>query len=80
VEQVQGNFEGLGRTLAGLGVVLLVLGGLLMAGGRMGLGRLPGDLSWEGPGWTVRFPIVTCIVVSVILTVILQVLTRLRGP
>jgi hypothetical protein len=70
----------LGRTLAGLGLALLLVGGLLVVGGRLGMGRLPGDLSWEGPGWSVRFPVVTCIVISIVLTIVLQVLARLRGP
>jgi hypothetical protein len=77
---MNGPLDTLGRTLAGLGLVLLLVGGLLVVGGRLGMGRLPGDLSWEGPGWSVRFPVVTCIVISIVLTIVLQVLARLRGP
>lgn len=70
----------LGKLLLGLGLALVVIGGVLMLAGRMGLpiGRLPGDLVYRDKHATVYFPLVTCIVISVVLTVILYVISRFR--
>jgi hypothetical protein len=48
--------------------------------GRMNvpLGRMPGDVTWRGKNTVVYFPIVTCIVVSVVLSLIMWVLNHLR--
>lgn len=59
---------------AGLGVAALGL--LLMLGERLGFGRLPGDLVWKRRNTTVYFPWVTSLLVSVILTVLLNVFLR----
>lgn len=67
----------LGRPLIVLGAVLLVLGLLLTFGPRIpGLGRLPGDIVWRRGNTTVYFPIVTCIVVSLLLTLVLGLFKR----
>lgn len=63
--------------LAGIG--LIALGGLLWLTGRAGLpiGRLPGDFHWESGGLTCFFPLASMILVSLILTLLLNVLVRL---
>lgn len=70
----------LGKLLLGLGVALVVIGGVLLLAGRAGapIGRLPGDFIYRGKHATVYFPLVTCIVISVVLTLILYVISRFR--
>ncbi|MEI7026847.1 DUF2905 domain-containing protein [Paenibacillus sp. y28] len=57
------------------GVVLIVLGLLWQVGGRfLHLGRLPGDIVVEKENVRFYFPIVTCIIVSVVLSLIMYVI------
>jgi hypothetical protein len=65
-----------GKMLLFGGLALAGVGLLLMLGDRLGLGRLPGDLVWKRRNTTVYFPWVTSLVVSVILTVLLNVFLR----
>ena len=69
----------IGRWLMGAGAVIMLAGAALWLAGRMGLplGALPGDIHARGDGWSFHFPIVTCIAVSVALTLILNLLFRL---
>jgi len=69
-----------GRVLLILGVVLVVAGGLLFFGARLPfrLGRLPGDIFYRGRHGTVYFPIVTCVILSVGLTLIFWIIGQLR--
>ena len=69
----------MGRLLLILGLVIAAVGGLLLIGRRMGLGRLPGDVSVSSGSFSFSFPIVTCIIISVVLTVLLNIFLRLRG-
>jgi hypothetical protein len=63
----------LGRALVIAGVVIAVIGVALMFADRVPLvGRLPGDLTFRGDGWTVYAPIATSIVVSLVLTAALS--------
>jgi hypothetical protein len=62
---------------------LIILGIVLIAGGllwpfiqRLGLGRLPGDIVIERPGFTFYFPIVTSIVISVVLSLLFWFLSN----
>jgi DUF2905 family protein len=67
----------IGKLLLIVGLVLAAIGGLVMlGGGRVPLGRLPGDVVWRRGGTTVFFPIVTCIIVSAVLTLILWLVRR----
>jgi DUF2905 family protein len=66
----------LGRVLVIIGVVLVVVGGLAMLGVRLPFGRLPGDIAIEGERGGVYIPIVTTIVVSVILTILVNLFLR----
>ena len=61
----------LGKVLVGLGVVLAIVGLVLWKTGGMGpFGRLPGDITLKGEYSTIYFPIITCIVISLVLTLI----------
>ncbi len=70
------GIEGVGRLLIGGALVLLVLGGLFLLLGRIGLDRLPGDLVFRRGNFTVYSPIGLMILLSVVGTVILNVLLR----
>jgi hypothetical protein len=62
----------LGRTLVIVGLVVLAIGLALVLADRLPLvGRLPGDVTVRGDGWTVYVPIATSILLSVVLSVIL---------
>ena len=69
---------GLGRVLIFSGVVLVALGLLVSLGGRLPfrLGRLPGDIYIHGKNTTFYFPLVTCILLSVVFSIILWIFRR----
>lgn len=62
--------DSLGKTLVVVGLALAAVGVVLWFLGRSGVGWLPGDIVVEKKNVRVVFPIVTCIVVSVVLSVI----------
>jgi hypothetical protein len=66
------------RALIGFGVALVVVGALLLVAQRLGLGRLPGDLVVKRPGFTFYAPLATSIVVSLLLTLALNLWLRRR--
>jgi hypothetical protein len=68
----------IGRWLVGFGVLAAIVGLLMMAGARLGLGRLPGDISYHRGPVTIFFPIATSIVVSIVLTLLLNLVARWR--
>lgn len=70
----------IGRALVGLGLLLVVVGAGLVLAGRLGWppGRLPGDFAWKGKHVQVFFPLGTSIAVSVVLTVVLWLLMKVR--
>jgi hypothetical protein len=68
----------LGRLLVIAGVLLVVLGLLVMAGSKLpfwGLGRLPGDITYKGRNFTFYVPIVTCIALSAVFTVLVWLIS-----
>ena len=66
-----------GRMLVVFGGVIAIIGLLLWSGFGVGwLGRLPGDIRIERGSSTFYFPIVTCIIVSVVLTLIMSFFRR----
>jgi hypothetical protein len=72
------NFSDLGKLLVVLGAGIVVLGLLLWAAGRLPFfGRLPGDINVQGRNGGFFFPIVSCLLLSVVLTVLLNLLLLL---
>jgi hypothetical protein len=69
-----------GRLLLIGGLLLAAVGGLMLIGGRLPLrlGRLPGDIAVEGKRGSFYFPIVTCILLSVVLTLVLRLFSLFR--
>ena len=68
---------GLGKTLIYLGLLLVVVGLILSLAGKLPwLGHLPGDISIERERFSFYFPLATCIVISVILSLVLYFFRR----
>ena len=67
----------LGKTLIIIGGIIALIGVILLLAGKIPFwGRLPGDFSIKGKGFSIYFPIVTCLVVSVFLTIIVNLIFR----
>ena len=67
----------IGKSVAILGGVILLLGLALWSGFGAGwLGRLPGDIRIERAHSAFYFPIVTCIIISVVLSLLLSLFRR----
>lgn len=66
----------MGKYLIIIGVVLIVAGLLWLAGERLGLGRLPGDIVIERENFRLYLPIASSIVISVVLSVLVWLISR----
>ncbi len=71
------GFQQTGKLLIIFGLILVALGGLFMLGDKIPfLGRLPGDIHIQKGTFNFYFPVVTCIIISIILTIILNLFRR----
>jgi hypothetical protein len=70
----------LGRTFIFLGLLLVITGAVILGLNRLHLplGRLPGDFNWRGQRWSFSFPLATSIFLSVVLSLLLWAVGRLR--
>jgi len=71
----------LGKILVGFGVVMVLVGGVLLAAGALAgkvpwLGRLPGDVYIERGSWKIYFPLATSLLISIVLTLVLTLFGR----
>jgi formate hydrogenlyase subunit 3/multisubunit Na+/H+ antiporter MnhD subunit len=67
----------LARILIFLGVLLIVIGGVILLANKIpGMGRLPGDIYIQKKNFSFYFPLTTCIVVSIILSIIFWLFRR----
>ena len=74
------GFEGIGKILIIAGIVIVVLGLLIFFGARIPvLGKLPGDIIIKKDGFSFYFPIVTLLLLSLVLTVIVNIILRFIG-
>ena len=66
-----------GKVMFVFGLVIAAIGLLLWTGvGKGWLGKLPGDINYSRDNFSFHFPIVTCLVVSVVLTLILWLIRK----
>jgi Protein of unknown function (DUF2905). len=70
----------LGKALIFFGAMIVVIGAIVLFASRANLpiGRLPGDIVYRGKNTSFYFPIVTCIVLSVVLSLVLWVIGRFQ--
>lgn len=68
--------ESLGRILLGVGVLLLFVGGLVLLLGKLGIASLPGDLSFRRGNVRVFIPLGTSLLLSIVLTILLNLFLR----
>ena len=70
----------LGKLLVFVGAIVVIVGLALMFLGRtnLPLGRLPGDIIYRGKNTTFYFPLATSILLSVVLSIVLYVIGRMR--
>ena len=72
-----GGMIDVGRALIVVGVVIALVGVVCLAAGKLPwLGHLPGDINVERERVSFHFPIVTCLLVSAVLTLLLNLLFR----
>jgi hypothetical protein len=65
-----------GKFLVIAGVVIFVLGLVFMMSNKLPIGRLPGDLRFGGDHFRIYIPIATCVLLSIIITVIVNFYSR----
>ncbi len=69
-----------GKLLVFVGLALIVIGALLMVGSKFsffGLGRLPGDIAYKGKNVSFYFPLVSCLILSALLTLLFWLISLL---
>ena len=67
----------IGRTMMIFGALLLAVGAFFYFGGRLfPLGQLPGDFHFVGENWSVHFPLATCAIISIVLSLLLNLFFR----
>ncbi|MCX7780430.1 MAG: DUF2905 domain-containing protein [Negativicutes bacterium] len=72
-----GGFDSFGKTLMAIGAAILIIGALLHFGGKfVSLGRLPGDIHVQKENFSFHFPIVSSIIISIVLTILLNLFFR----
>ena len=73
------DLSSMGRMVIILGLIVVAIGALMLLAGRLPfLGRLPGDIAVQRGNWSFYFPLATSIVLSLVLTVVLNLFAR-RG-
>ncbi len=65
-----------GKLLILVGVALVLVGALWLLGERIGLGRLPGDIVVRGERFTFYFPLATCVLLSLLLSLLVWLVKR----
>ncbi len=72
--------QDLGKTLVVIGLVIAGIGVAMLVASRIGLplGRLPGDFTYRGKNVSFYFPLGTSIAISIVLSAILYLLSRMR--
>jgi uncharacterized membrane protein len=70
--------QNFGKLIVITGVIISLIGVVIIFLGKTGLFKLPGDIEIGGKNWKVFFPVVSCIIISIVLTVILWIVNYFR--
>ena len=67
----------MGKMLIVFGIILIAIGVVFLFGGKIGIGKLPGDIAFKKGNFSFYFPIATSIILSIFITLILNILRRI---
>lgn len=70
------SIEPFAKSLIGIGILLIIVGIIMLVGGKLGIGRLPGDIYVQKGSFSFYFPLATCIIISIILSLIFSLFKR----
>ena len=71
------NMNELGKVLVVTGLLIAGVGVLIWSGfGRGWMGRLPGDINYSRPNFSFHFPIITCLLISLVLSLLLWLIRK----
>jgi hypothetical protein len=71
------NMNELGKVLVVTGLLIAGVGALIWSGfGRGWIGRLPGDINYSRPNFSFHFPIITCLLISLVLSLLLWLIRK----
>ncbi|ARN56743.1 DUF2905 domain-containing protein [Sedimentisphaera salicampi] len=73
------GYTQIGKILIIAGLIIAAIGGIMVFAPRLNLFRLPGDINISGKGWKIYFPVVSCIVISLLLTLISWIIKYFSG-
>jgi len=68
----------IGKLLIAIGATIVLMGLGIMLLGQLGLFKLPGDLHLGSKNWRVFLPITSCLIISIVLTLILWLISYIR--
>jgi hypothetical protein len=68
----------IGKLLIAVGLTIVLLGVLFLLLGQLGLFKLPGDFNFSSKNWRLFFPITSCLIISILLTLIFWLISYLR--
>jgi hypothetical protein len=68
----------IGKLLILIGITIVLLGAVVILLGQLGLFKLPGDLQFGSKNWRVFIPITSCLIISIVLTLILWLISYMR--
>jgi len=67
-----------GKLLILIGITIVLIGAVLILLGQLGLFKLPGDLQFGSKNWRLFLPITSCLIISLVLTLLLWLISYLR--
>jgi ribose/xylose/arabinose/galactoside ABC-type transport system permease subunit len=68
----------IGKLLIAIGMAVVLMGLLFLLLGNLGLFKLPGDLQFGSKNWRIFIPITSCIIISIVLTLLFWLINYLR--
>ncbi len=68
----------IGKLLITIGLLIALLGTVFLLLGQLGLFKMPGDLQFGSKNWRVFIPITSCIIISIVLTLLMWLINYLR--
>ena len=72
------GLQQLGKWLIAIGVFIIIAGGVLILLGKAGLFKLPGDLELGSKNWRIYIPLASCVILSLVLTIIFWLINYFR--